>query len=120
MTGFFSELPTSFISALLSMFPDTVLFLTGFFEMVQLLEQKFLVYQNISGSISSNRLNLSFPRFSSVIAFVRGSIQFTAPFSHRKPFIPHSGNSTTRLCSSAPSSHRANDAPYQSQHLQQR
>jgi hypothetical protein len=118
--AFLSGLPTSSISALLFMFPDTVPFPIGFSETAQSLEQKFRVYRVIRGSISSSRLNLSFPRFSSKIAFVHGSIQFTAPFSHRKPFIPLCGNSTTRLCSSAPHSHRANDAPYQSQHLQQR
>ena len=98
MIEFLSGLLTSFISASLSMCPDTVLSRIGFSEMVRLWEQKFLVYQNISGSISSNRLNLSLPRFSSVIAFVRGSIQFTAPFSHRKPFIPLSAGIQPLAC----------------------
>ncbi len=97
-TRFLSGLQMNSILASLSMSPDTVLSRIGFSEMVRLWEQKFLVYRSINESISSNHLNLSFPRFSSVIAFVHGSIQFTAPFSHRKPFIPLSAGIQPLAC----------------------
>jgi hypothetical protein len=99
-------LPMSSILALLSMCPDTVLSRIGFSEMVRLWEQKFLVYRNISGSISSNRLNLSFPRF-----FLCDSVRpwvytIYSPVLAPQAFHRLTAGSTTRLCSSAPHSHR--------------
>ena len=85
------------------MFPDTVLYRIRSSGMVLLLGRMFQDCQVLRGSISLNLSNLKFPRFSSVIAFVHGSIQFTAPFSHRKPFIPLSAgfnHSLVQLCSS--------------------